>query len=227
MIYLTGDTHGDYDFAKLEVLKARGLSNEDYLLILGDCGVVWNEADLASNIALYESLGCVIIFIDGNHENFKLLNTFEVVTYLGAKMHKISPCIYHVLRGEIFTLDDKTFFCLGGARSTDRAYRKKDVSYWIEEEITSQDIVHAKEELTKVNYSVDYVLTHCVDSLTVFLYLHMNNDSSTYKLNFIDEEVNYKHWYFGHYHKDLQISSKKTCVYQNIYQLKEDFEIIL
>lgn len=104
---------------------------------------------------------------------------------------------------------------------------KKDVSYWIEEEITSQDIVHAKEELAKVNYSVDYVLTHCVDSITVFLYLHMNNDSSTFKLNFIDEEVNYRHWYFGHYHKDLQISDKKTCVYQNIYQLKEDFEIIL
>lgn len=227
MIYLTGDTHGDYDFAKLNFLKELGLSFDDYLLILGDCGVVWNEATLASDIALYESLGCTIIFIDGNHENFALLNTFEVVTYLGAHMHKISPHIYHVLRGEIFTLQDKKFFCLGGARSTDRAYRKKDVSYWIEEEITSQDVIHAREELAKVNNSVDYVLTHCVDSLTAFLNLHMKNDSSTEKLNFIDNEVTYKHWYFGHYHIDLRISDKKTCVYNNIYQLKEDFEIIL
>ena len=31
--------------------------------------------------------------------------------------------------------------------------------------------------------------------------------------------VEYKHWFFGHYHFDRRISGKKTCLYNSIVEL--------
>ena len=36
---------------------------------------------------------------------------------------------------------------------------------------------------------------------------------------FIDKIVEYKHWYFGHYHFDRRISDKKRCLYDDIISL--------
>jgi len=38
-------------------------------------------------------------------------------------------------------------------------------------------------------------------------------------LEAIKNEVSYKHWYFGHYHEDMDIDDKHTCVYYNIIKL--------
>ena len=44
MIYITGDTHGNIDFAKLEkYFSKRYVTKKDYLIILGDAGIVWSE----------------------------------------------------------------------------------------------------------------------------------------------------------------------------------------
>ena len=61
----------------------------------------------------------------------------------GAKMHKVSRHIYHVMRGEIMKLEGFTFLCLGGACSTDKEYRKEGVSWWKDEEITNEDVNNA------------------------------------------------------------------------------------
>ena len=72
MIYITGDTHGDIDFSKLCIyFKRKRVSRNDYLIILGDAGIVWSKSD--NYINDYSSLGLTILFIDGNHENFDLL----------------------------------------------------------------------------------------------------------------------------------------------------------
>ena len=42
----------------------------------------------------------------------------------------------------------------------------------------------------------------------------------TDQLTFIDKIVDYKHWFFGHYHFDRKIDDKKTCLYQEIVELK-------
>ena len=41
MIYVTGDTHGQHDFAKLEFFAKRNpqLTKNDYVIIAGDFGV--------------------------------------------------------------------------------------------------------------------------------------------------------------------------------------------
>ena len=53
-VYLTGDCHGQIDIKKITTdgLQARGLSltSEDYLIILGDWGVVWDRASTQGKV---------------------------------------------------------------------------------------------------------------------------------------------------------------------------------
>ena len=220
MIFITGDTHGDIDYRKLLALKERNLSYDDYLIICGDAGICWSIRDSAYFLSLYNAIGCTIIYVDGNHENFSMLNELPLVEYKGAVMHQVDEHIFHVLRGEIMTLEGKTFLCIGGAVSIDRFYRTPYVSWWPEEEITFYDIDNALSNLSKVNNKVDYVITHCVDTDTVMKAFHFHRDVCTDQLKFVDEVVDYKHWYFGHYHFDRKISDKKTCLYDKIIKIK-------
>ena len=122
MIFITGDTHGDIDYKKLLILKEKNLSYDDYLIICGDAGICWSIYEFSYFLKLYNDIGCSIIYIDGNHENFEMLNNIPLVEYKGALMHQIDEHIFHVLRGEIMTLDNKTFLCIGGACSIDKLY---------------------------------------------------------------------------------------------------------
>ena len=72
MIYITGDTHGDVDFDKLLKLKEKNLSYEDYLIICGDAAICWSPFDLIRFLRIYNDIGCTILFVDGNHENFDM-----------------------------------------------------------------------------------------------------------------------------------------------------------
>ena len=219
MIIITGDTHGEIDFAKLFPLCLKNLSHDDYLIICGDAGICWSQDSLQSSLELYNSIGCTILFVDGNHENFDMLERMPLVEYKGALMHQIDKHIFHILRGEIMTLDDKTFFCLGGACSIDKMYRTPYLSWWPQEEITYHDIDNAISNLEKVNNKVDYVITHCADTKTVLKAFGFRRDACTDQLTFIDKVVDYKHWFFGHYHFDRKITDKKTCLYQGIVRL--------
>ena len=149
MIYITGDTHGDIDYEKLLILKEKNLSYDDFLIICGDAGICWSPQVLQHFLNLYNDIGCTIIFVDGNHENFEMLNNMPLVEYKGALMHQIDKHIFHVLRGEIMTLNGKTFLCIGGAVSIDKMYRTPYVSWWPEEEITYHDIDNALNNLEK------------------------------------------------------------------------------
>ena len=219
MIYITGDTHGDIDYNKLLSLKKKSLSYDDYLIICGDAGICWSPSTFVYHLELYRAIGCTIIFIDGNHENFDMLNQAPLVEYKGALMHHIDNHIFHVLRGEIMTLEGKTFLCIGGAVSIDKMYRTIGVSWWPDENITMHDINNATCNLEKVNYKVDYVITHCCDTQTVRKAFGFKRDDCTDQLTFIDKIVEYKHWYFGHYHLDRRISDKKRCLYDDIISL--------
>ena len=167
-------------------------------------------------LALYNNIGCTILFVDGNHENFDMLEEMPLVEYKGAMMHQIDTHIFHILRGEIMTLEGKTFLCIGGACSIDKMYRKPHLSWWPQEEINNHDIDNAVANLEKVNNKVDYVITHCCDTSTIMKAFGFRRDICTDQLMFIDKLVDYKHWFFGHYHFDRKISEKKTCLYQEI-----------
>lgn len=219
MIYITGDTHGTIDFNSLYIYFAqRYVSRKDYLIVLGDAGIVW-DSNYKDTIVLYERLGLTIFFIDGNHENFDLLNSFEVINKNNAKVHKISEYIFHVLRGEILEINGLSFLCVGGAESIDKAYRKPGISWWKQERITDDDIKNAMSNIKTHNMKVDYVLTHCVPDYICVKKFGFTGDESTRQLNRLCSYIETKHWYFGHYHFDETIDDTFRCFYNDVLEI--------
>ena len=80
MIYVTGDTHGHRNFYKLlEFSKMHpNLNKNDFVIIAGDFGAVWNERTLKQDLEPYEKLPFSVLFVDENHENFDLLNSYPI-----------------------------------------------------------------------------------------------------------------------------------------------------
>ncbi len=121
MIYATGDTHGNFQrFAPEHFPEQAGMTKEDYMIICGDFGGVWDGGKKEErNLDWLEDLPFTTLFISGNHENFDLLRKYPTEEWNGGKIQRIRPHVIHLMRGQIFDLQGYSFFTMGGARSHD------------------------------------------------------------------------------------------------------------
>lgn len=228
MIFVTGDTHGLQDFNKLHIFAGENnkLTKNDYVIIAGDFGALWNENTLALNLRAYSQLPFTILFVDGNHENFNLLNTYPVEQWHGGKVHKIKPDIIHLMRGQVFEIDGKSIFTFGGATSIDKFMRIEGLSWWREELPDDNDLSEAIKNLSRYKNNVDYVITHsCGERALTYPPLKSRNfQTGIYPenrmLSYFEDTVKFKHWYFGHYHLDGKLNDGMTVLYQNIIELE-------
>ncbi len=228
MIYVTGDTHGVIDYDKLLSPELRKLSKDDYVIICGDCGVFFFPDEKEEMLQKYSSLPYTILFIDGNHENFDMLNEYPVEEWNGGKIHRLSEQLIHLLRGQVFTIEGHTFFTFGGGLSVDKAWRTPRVSWWPEELPTDEEIEEGMNNLKQYDYQVDFVLTHdCPITIGKIVCLHTfkskNGNVRLSKSNEALEQfynvLKFKHWYFGHYHFDLELTEQFTCLYQDFIRV--------
>lgn len=229
-VFLTGDTHGHYDTLKLSLFaeKREDLDKDDYVIILGDFGVLWSEDEYDDNteylLKMYKKLPFTVLWLDGNHENFNLLEKFKTRDMFGGKVRRITKDIYHLERGYIFEIYGKKFFVCGGATSIDKAYRTEYTSWWPQENISNEDFERSIENLAKHNNSVDFVLTHCAPTRYAkevlehlqFKYMFDINEAKLEDLLMLP--IKFDKWYFGHYHDDYD-SAKFACLYQNVIQI--------
>ena len=86
-IILAGDTHGLIDMDKVtEYFEYNNeFTKEDYLIILGDAGVLWNGVEDANVQKILNNLPVTTLWIDGNHENFDLLEEYSYSRYTSEK----------------------------------------------------------------------------------------------------------------------------------------------
>ena len=173
MIFITGDVHCPTDLAKLNrkhFQEQKQLTKKDYLIVCGDMGIVWaNPEDKGYQEDVYwqkwfDTRPYTTLYLDGNHENHALLASYPVVDFCGGKAHQIKESVYHLMRGEIYEIDGKTFFIFGGAASHDRHHRTEGKNWWAEEVASLAEMKHGAENLAKVDDTVDYMLTHCCGS---------------------------------------------------------------
>lgn len=221
-IFITGDTHGDIDFHKLttENFPVEGLTRDDYVVVCGDMGIVWGSNSDRYMQKWWESKPWTTLFVDGNHENFHKLYEYPVEEWHGGKIHRIMPHVYHLMRGQIFDIDGHSFFTMGGAASHDKWARKLNVSWWEEELPSEQEMEEARCNLAMVDHKVDYIITHCLPaSLLPFVVWNGDQDSATIFLEEVFNKVKYKHWYCGHYHKDVNLPFRISIMYQNIKEI--------
>lgn len=227
MIYITGDTHIPIDIHKLSTSnfgEQKVLTKEDVVIICGDFGCVWDN----SKEEMYwrkwlDNKSFTTLFVDGNHENFPLLYKFDEVDKYGGKVRQIGSSIFHLKRGEVYTIHGKSFFCMGGASSHDKNLRIPYRDWWPEEIPSKEELEHAVDVLDDHEWRVDYIISHCAPKKTQERIADWyENDPLTSFFQFVDENTIFSHWYFGHYHVDKDIDEKHTALYQRIIPLSQE-----
>ena len=224
-LFITGDTHGDIDFHKLNTKnfpQGTQLTKQDYVIVCGDFGAVWDGAKSDKYLQKwYNEKPWTTLFIDGNHENHDLLNSYPVSEWNGGKVHFITPSIIHLMRGQVYKIGNKTFFTMGGAESHDKIYRKEGISWWPREMPSNDEYEEGLENLNKVNNQVDYILSHCApDQLQEQIAYWYKHNKLTNYLEVVQQTIKFGWHYFGHYHIDKDfLNCKATCLYNNIIEL--------
>ena len=226
MIYITGDTHiPTIDIQKLGSKRfsaQKSLSKNDFILICGDFGGVWDGSNEEKYwLKWLNEKNFSTLFIDGNHENFDMLNQYETEMFGGGLSHKITESVRHLMRGYIFEFCGVRIFAFGGASSHDRTCRTEGQNWWKEELPSKQEIEQARKVLSEYGNEIDVILTHCApSSIQKVIAPEMEINALTDFFEEIKNMVNYKKWFFGHYHIDEVIDEKHIAVFNEIIPLK-------
>ena len=230
MIFVTGDTHGGLDVRKLESKRfkeGKELTKDDYLIVLGDFGV-WKNKKAQDFLVWINNKKWTTLFVEGNHEDYEYLKTFPLVDMFGNKVRKINDSIYQLLRGEVYNIDGYKVFSFGGARSVDRvtACRQEGVDWFKEEECTYEEENNALLNLTKINNEVDFIVSHTCSKSTLDFLSEIytipveSYDSQNKFFEELKSVVKYKHWFFGHMHRDMDVNKKETVVYNKVINIE-------
>ena len=219
-IGITGDTHRDLNFSQIYKAKKQGIT---HLIVCGDFGYIWyGDWYEQKQLDYLNKIGIKVLFIDGNHENHVLLNSYSISEMYGGKVHKIRENIIHLIRGEVYEIDGHKFFAFGGANSIDIEYRKEGKSWWREEKPDDMDKNNASKNLSKHDYKVDYILTHTSYPLALNkVGGDLREDDVSEYLQTIKDNVDFKYWFFGHMHVNCDVPELKTmCLYKDVIDLK-------
>ena len=245
MIYITGDCH--FDFSKLNFKnfpEARDLTKEDVVIICGDFGIgPWNNNEKEDEYWLnwLEDRPFTVAFCDGNHENYDTLDAFPVHEWKGGKVHMVRDHVIHLMRGQVFTLEGKTFWVFGGARSHDITdgilepddphfkkkrhtldqwgglYRINHQTWWAREMPSEEEFEEGMKNLAEYGNRVDFIISHTVSgSVQEMFLLEPENNELTAYFDRIASIASYDRWYFGHYHADRDLDERHTLLYEHI-----------
>ena len=223
MIFITGDTHGDP--ARFQspdwTDRDRGWCEQDFLIICGDFGYLFADSSRENLFLdwLEEEKPYQILFVDGNHENFHAIEKYPVECWNGGKVHRIRNNIRHLMRGQMFMLDGKSIFTMGGAYSIDRYMRVKNRSYWEEELPNNAEYREAAQNLQQNGNRADIIITHTAPREIIRrmgYYPDAHDMELTGFLEWIQYECIFGHWYFGHWHIDRDITDRFTALWQNL-----------
>ena len=216
--YITGDLHGELRL----LFYNMPLTSNDTLIILGDFGCIWyNDLDKQKAIiSMFQFLPYTVAFIDGNHENFDILSAVPVSEKWGGKVQQCARNVYHLCRGEVYNIYDHLFIAFGGATSHDKWCRKEGVNWWSQEMPNQVEVNNAISNLEKVNYEVDFIVTHCADDFTQrMIDPSYEPDACTNFLREVSITTSWKKWFIGHYHRDQIMPDNMRLIYHDIIQI--------
>ena len=247
MIYVTGDTHGDFERFQEEYFpEQKNMTKDDFVIICGDFGGVWDGSKRERRqLDRLEQLPFTLLFVSGNHENFDRLAKYPVEEWNGGKIQRIRPHVIHLLRGQVFQLEGHRFFTMGGGKSHDiedgilnpfaqdfqeqyvlyrgmgARFRVNHRTWWKEELPSPQEYNQARETLEHINWSVDYIITHCapnsiLDQLGDRSYEH---DQLTDFLEEVISKAQFRYWLFGHYHDNRILDKRYVLLWEQIVRV--------
>ena len=213
MVYITGDTHGDIE--SFNERRLNHLKKEDYLIITGDFGFIWdNSKEEIKKLKKLSKKKYTILFVEGSHENFEQLKQYEEVPFHEGTARKIADNIFCLNRGELYSIENKTVFTLGGGLppETDETENAPSLP-------TDEELEYAVVNIQEQHNNVDLIITHeapasvkrmidrnaYINDLNIFLDSMMHN-------------TRYQKWFFGSLHEDRAISENLICVFEEVHK---------
>ena len=229
--------------------EQKEMTKEDYVIICGDFGGIWDKdasGELETRLLdELEGKTFTTLFVDGNHENFDRLYSYPVEEWNGGKVHKIRPSVIHLMRGQVFTIAGKKIFTFGGAKSHDiygcileydapdfhkkrkalernfKSYRVNHYSWWEQELPSEEEMAEGITNLKAHGNEVDFIVSHCCAASTQVLIgggLYKRDYLNEY-LEKIRQSIQFKKWFFGHYHDNKNVNAQEILLYEQIIRI--------
>ena len=183
ILAVTGDTHGEEGrFLYPEELANKHLQKGDYLFICGDFGYLFDDSYRERQFLKYlaEDVPYTICFCDGNHENFDLINAYDVTTWNGGKVHIIktdengTPKVIHLMRGQVYEIEGKQLYAqVFDAMTEPLADRKPEVH---EKYLDVQFLVTGREKLGFTPDTGNYEVAERFDERDLIFYKEVENE---------------------------------------------------
>lgn len=200
------------------------LTKNDFVIVCGDLVMIDVDPDTrAANIEKLEAKPYTTLFVDGNHEEFDVLESYPVEQWHGGNVHRISPSVLHLMRGQVFELEGKTFFAMGEAPTFHKARLMGLIDGPDPGVPTDEEFAEAERNLTQHGWRVDYVLTH---SAPTNLIGRIPDRKKVFRttisewLEDVAERLTFDRWFFGHYHCDQEVDGKYFCLFNQLYELE-------
>lgn len=224
-VLVLGDTHGSINEATYAVENASALGI-DTIIQCGDFGL-WDH--LKDGVDFLDTLNAelmdneaMLIWVDGNHENFDRLEwycKYNPKNQWGQVF--IRSNILYSPRGCKFKIDDKMFMTVGGAVSVDKMYRKQGTSWWAQEQLTDSDLGIILERYEASPGKIDYLFTHDCPTTAPFRGRMKNDEESQIhrqRMDKLGKAVKPGMWFHGHMHSkydgyDFPLVNPTTTVY--------------
>lgn len=159
-IFVTGDVHGGAEYGSSRFSSkswpdGRTLSRDDVVVVAGDFGFVWDGSNTDRYwLDWFESKPWTTCFVDGNHENHRMLAELPETEWNGGRVHVARPHVLHLMRGEVFDIAGTTVLAMGGAASHDREWRKEGKSWWPEEMPSETEMKRCRRNLDAAGHGL-------------------------------------------------------------------------
>lgn len=220
MIYVTGDLHGD--LKRFKQRKIKRLKKDDTLIVCGDFGFVYAEDKQEEKALKWLSKRKYnVLFVDGAHDKTELLEKYELCDLAGSKARRINERVYMLLRGNVYTIEDKRIFAFGSGLSESYNIISDIISSDAGSLPTAEETQNGIENLASVDNQVDYIVTYDAPvSAKTYIGEANHNGLNTY-FEDIYKLANFKCWYFGRYHKDKAVTRLFKAVYEDVLPVYE------
>ena len=228
-VYVTGDLHAGNDIQSLYDWYrgyGRSLGRDDYLIVAGDFGYPWDGSPCEEDEVFWlETRPGHVLFVDGNHERYDWWGRRPVEEWHGGitqRLRRHSP-VRRLCRGEGFYLGGEKVLTPGGATSVDRGWRTAGVEWWPEELPSGEELEHARATLDACGWRVDYVVTHTCSTRMLGPTLRPDPgwespdaDRLTDFLDELEDRLEFRHWYYGHFHRDMDVDERHTVLFDSV-----------
>ena len=233
-IFITGDQHGSPD--NILYLDSREkLSENDLVISLGDFGVpYWSAKKKTKNdletLEMFNKFNTNFAILQGNHsKRFERVKWFRQDEFCGGNSFysPLYPNFHFLQNGEVYTINNMTFLVIGGGYSVDKYHRLEKGWMWESEEQLNDEEKSKIRNLISANENFDFVLTHVapLELQPTWLFLSVVDQSrvDTSEEEFLSEirkQINYRGWFFGHYHGDYIIGNREYLLYNEYLEIK-------